>query len=133
MSLHGRNVSLSASSTRRTHLTHTSLPINNFKSPITSFIKSRLTYVICCLGISFDAAPSTPPPPGLPQSTGPGEGSAPASPSRRCRVHTSSWIRDGAHAKDLSRKIFSLMLSFKIILYSCLLVNESSWEKSINI
>ena len=75
---------------------------------------------------SFDAPPSTPPPPGRPQSTRPGEGSAPASPGRIRRVRTSPWISDGAHAKDLPCKIFPCRYLNKSCSY--LLVIKSLWE-----
>ena len=56
----------------------------------------------------------------------PGEGSAPASPGRIRRVRTSSWISDGAHAKDLPCKIFSCRHLIKSCSY--LSVIESLWE-----
>ena len=122
-----RNVSFSAGSTSEDS-THTRQFTNHQSPAYTCFIKSSLTYVLCCIGILFDAPPSTPPPPCLPQTTGPGKRSALASPGRIRLVHTSSWIRDGVYAKELSCKIFSLMLSFKINLYSRLLVNDTWWE-----
>ena len=80
---------------------------------------------------SFDAPPSTPPPPGRPQSTCPGEGSAPASPGRIRRVRTSPWISDEAHAKDLPCKIFPCRYLNKSCSY--LSVIESLWEKYYSI
>ena len=104
------NVKLAGSSTMRTQITRGWPPITSYQSPAyTCSIKSSLTYFLL-LRSSFNAPPSTPPPPGRPQSACPGEGSAPASPGRIRRVRTSSWISDGAHAKDFSMQNIPMTL-----------------------